>query len=401
MRRRLLSTLICSGILLAGCGGGSSPFVSHPIVGLQSHTPKAGEKLGFPSLATKNTTRVGGGDPVADAAGVALAVYPSQGSGTHPQAVTIVPTDDWQGALAAASLAAPPLKAPILFSNGSSLPSASSDALATLAPTGAGAAGGAQVIRIGNAANPKGLKAVSISGKDPYTTAAEIDRFATAARGRATVNVMVASADDPTYAMPAAGLAAESGQPLLYVNSSGVPPATQQALQSHGRPHIYVVGPADTVPDSVVNDLRKLGTVKRVSGGNPVLNAIAFTEYRDPPCPKPQLCLHVPGSFGWAMTVPGHGYILVNSHRPLDAAAAAPLSASGSYGPILLVDSPSNLPRPLLSYFYNYAVPGYARYGPTQAFYDHVWLIGDESAISVPVQSQVDAAIEIRPVGGR
>jgi hypothetical protein len=212
---------------------------------------------------------------------------------------------------------------------------------------------------------------------------------------------MVASADDPAYAMPAAGLAAESGQPILYVNSSGVPPATQQALQSHGRPHIYVVGPSGAVPDNVAKELRKYGEVKRVSGGDPVVNAIAFTEYRDPPCPKPQLCLHVPGSFGWALTVPGHGYVLVNSHRPLDAAAAAPLSASGSYGPILLVNDASSLPRPLLSYFYNYAVPGYARYGPTQAFYDHVWVIGDESAISVAVQAQVDAAIEIRPVGGR
>ena len=33
------------------------------------------------------------------------------------------------------------------------------------------------------------------------------------------------------------------------------------------------------------------------------------------------------------MRSPGHGYVLVNGNRPLDAAAAAPLSASGAYGP--------------------------------------------------------------------
>ena len=54
---------------------------------------------------------------------------------------------------------------------------------------------------------------------------------------------MIASADDPAYAMPAAGWAAESGDSVLFVSSSGVPAATQQALTAHNRPHIYVLGP--------------------------------------------------------------------------------------------------------------------------------------------------------------
>ena len=76
-------------------------------VGIQSKTPDAGVKLGFPLVATKNTTRVAGSDPVADAAGVALAVFPSQVPGTHPSAVTLAPTDDWQAAIAASALMAP------------------------------------------------------------------------------------------------------------------------------------------------------------------------------------------------------------------------------------------------------------------------------------------------------
>jgi hypothetical protein len=52
----------------------------------------------------------------------------------------------------------------------------------------------------------------------------------------------------------------------------------------------------------------------------------------------------VPGSFGWTMRSPGHGYVLLNVSQPLDAAAAAPLSGSGDFGPALLLDDPTNLP---------------------------------------------------------
>ena len=45
------------------------------------------------------------------------------------------------------------------------------------------------------------------------------------------------------------------------------------------------------------------------------------------------------------MRSPGHGYVLLNASRPLDAAAAAPLSGSGDYGPQLLVDNPVYAPQ--------------------------------------------------------
>ena len=130
-KSRLSAVALIAGLALAGCGG-TTELISGPgpDIGVKSKTPQAGQKLGFPALATKNTTRVAGGDPVADAAGVALAVFPSAVAGTHPTAVTIAPTDNWQAAIAAASLMAPPIRAPILLSGSSSLPSASRDALA-------------------------------------------------------------------------------------------------------------------------------------------------------------------------------------------------------------------------------------------------------------------------------
>ena len=146
--------------------------------------------------------------------------------GTHPTAVTLAPTDDWQAALASSVLMAPPIHAPVLLSGSTSLPPATANALNLLAPTGASALNGAQVIRVGDVPAPKGLRGRAIPGTDPYTLAAAIDRYATAAAGKPSPDVVIASGDNSAYAMPAAGWAAESGDPILFVNSSGVPAAT-------------------------------------------------------------------------------------------------------------------------------------------------------------------------------
>jgi len=52
--------------------------------------PVAGPPLGFPVFATKNTTRVAGGDAIADAAGVALATYPARTAESRPQGTASV-----------------------------------------------------------------------------------------------------------------------------------------------------------------------------------------------------------------------------------------------------------------------------------------------------------------------
>ncbi len=403
MRRRLSTLALAAAcVALAGCGGGTQ-LITGPsyTVGVRATSPQAGQKLGFPTIATKNTTRVNGADPIADAAGVAVAVYPSVGAGTHPPAVVIAPQDDWQASIAASVLMAPPIRAPLLLSGKGSMPSATADALHELAPTGSPAINGAQVIDVGDVPKPGGERAATISGSSPYAVAAAIDRFVTAAaRGKAADDVIIASGDQPAYAMPAAGYAAESGDPILFVTSSGVPQATRQALLAHQNPHIYVLGPPSVIPDSVLAQLGKYGSVKRVGASDPAANSVAFALYRDPACPVDQPCAHIPGSFGWAMRGPGHGYVLINDQRTLDAAAAAALSSSGDYGPQLLVDDPSTLPSAVLNYFLNYATPGYTQEGPTAAVYNHGWVIGDQTAISVAVQAQMDARLEAVPQTG-
>ena len=136
--------------------------------------------------------------------------------------------------------------------------------------------------------------------------------------------MVIASATDPAYAMPAAGWAAESGDPVLFVNGAGDPVGHPPGAAGPPEPAHLRARPAERDPRrDRSSSCGKYGTVKRVGGADPAANSVAFAIYRDPACTYGQPCAHVPGSFGWAMRSPGHGYVLLNASRPLDAAAAA------------------------------------------------------------------------------
>lgn len=388
-RRRALGSLLPVVALLmaltAGCGSEPQRLDS-PQIGKAGDEPDVPQQLGFPAFATKNTTRVGGADPIANAAAVARAVYPGGGAGgtaSHPRVVVLADQRMWQAGLAAAVLMSHPLRAPLLLSDGDELPAASAEALAQLAPTGASELGGAQVVRIGDAPAPGGYRSTSLAGADPSALAAAIDRLQSAAVGRASRAVVIASADDPGYAMPAAGWAAKTGNPLLFVRRTTIPGPTFAALQAHRRPRIYLLAPPHVVGPSVERVLRGIGTVTRIAAADPVRSAIAFARLRD-------------GLDGWAIDDPGHGLVFANAGRTLDAAAAAPLSATGTYGPLLLIEQADTLSLDVGQYLLDIQ-PGYTR-DPSRGVYNRAWLIGDESAISLPVQSRIDSLLEIAPI---
>ncbi len=369
-------------LLATGCGG-QPRRLEAPQLGSSGNQPNAPQELGFPGFATKNTTRVGGADPIADAAAVARAVYPGGAPGTQPRAVVLADARVWQAALAASVLMSAPLRAPLLLSDGGNLPAASKDAVDALAPTGASELNGAQVVRIGGAPAPAGYRSSTIPGSDPSALAARIDALQATVVGHASRAVVVASADDPAYAMPAAGWAAKTGNPLLFVHRDTIPGPTFAALQAHRAPRIYLLAPLSVVGRSVERALRAIGPVTRIAAPDPVRSAIAFARLRD-------------GRFSWGVDDPGHGLVFADAQRTLDAAAAAPLSASGTYGPLLLLDRADALPLPLAGYLLDIQ-PAYAQ-DPVRGVYNRGWLIGDASAISLPVQARIDRDLEIQPL---
>ncbi|WP_354698239.1 hypothetical protein DSM112329_03905 [Paraconexibacter sp. AEG42_29] len=348
--------------------------------------PDAAADLGFPTLATKNTTRVAGADPVADAAAVSQIVFPGTRPADRPSSVTLVDAGDWRAALAASSLYAAPLRSPTLFTKGTSIPGATSKALSVLSPAGSKAAGGAQVIRVGTTAKPGLLRTTDIQAKpaNAFALARKIDAFVTAARGAPTSRIMLVSADDPKFAAPAAAWAAASGDTILFTHKDKAPPDTIAAIKSHRKPTIYVLGPSSVISPKVTRQIRKLGTYHRVGGQDPVANSIGFAVYAD-------------GDFGWGATTPGHGMVLIPATAdPATAAAAAPLSASGTYGPALLLSSSLALDGPLGGYLKDIQ-PGFDM-NAARGFYNHAWLIGDTKAISPQLQAAVDTQLESLPI---
>jgi len=421
--RPFAALTLCLAALAAisGCGKGTGAGTA--VTGGQSGGVPA-TKVGIVGVSTKNTTRLGGAEPADDAAAVAQAVYPGFTPATRPQAAVIVDEANWPAALAASVLAGSPLGAPLLYADGDQLPAASERALTAMRPFGASTLGGAQAIEIGTSAPlPAGYKARSLaaaggsgggtgaakpggaqggepgagaSGEQAASAAVEVMDLLKEAGGHAPHNVLVVASDAPqALQMPAGALAAESGAPILFVTSSGVPQATRQALKALKHPAIYVIAPT-TLHSGPYATLARLGTVVHVTGeagpgeatahasNDPIENSISISRFSQ-------------GSFGWGIHEAGHGLVFANVARPLDAPAAAPLSAHGDYGPLLLLSHSASVPAPLTHYLSDIE-PGYTQaIPPVREVYNHGWLIGDESAISALAQAELDAVLEIAP----
>jgi hypothetical protein len=344
-------------VSISGAGAGGSPLVA-----------------GFPLVATKNTTRIAAHDALAESAAVALAVFP--GGAQRPKSVALADAGDWRAALVASELMSPSVRAPLILTDGHGMSSAGSAAYGRLRPS--------QVIRVGGTASPSAAHKVSITGANPAALAANVAAYVTSVRGTADNRAMVVNGDDPKFAMAAAGWAAKSGDPIFFVNRDSVPPETRDAIGRLQQPRIYVIGPGTEVGLPAVRALRKLGRVKRIRGADPVSVAANFAQYQD-------------GDFGWGPILAGRGVVFANTAQPLAAPAAAALSASGTYGAMLLFDgSGPRVPPQDIAYLLNIQ-PGYAS-DPAHGVYNHAWLVGDGSLISLAAQMNIDKLLEILPV---
>jgi hypothetical protein len=378
-------------VAIVGSGGGKDESSMTPAPAPATSgsagdsSSQTAEQLGYPGFATDNTTRIGGSDPPANAAGAALAVFPSTAASQQPAAVTLVNEEDWAGAIAASVLMAPPVRAPLLFSTPDELPEASEEALSALDPQGNNDTGGASLFAIGSVSLPSGAGKISrVDSGDPASTAAQIATLRERLSGTPPAHIVIVSSSQPDFAMPAAAWAARSGDPVLYAEAGKLPSPTATVLKEHPKTPVFVLGPDAAISKDVLGEIAKVSKrVRRVAGADPVANAIALARYRA-------------GSFGWNINDPGHGFVLARSDSPADAAAAAPLSAAGTWGPLLLTDSADTLPADLRSYLLD-VKPGYTT-DPTRAFYNHVWVIGDEEAIGVDQQAEVNELAELAKI---
>ena len=382
---RLLPVFLAACALFGGCSIGDDDQDTPPQIGVESNSDEAAADLGFPFTATKNTTRVGGGDAAADVAGVASAVWPATNDATKPNAVVLVEKDNWQGGVAASVLAGTPIGAPLLLSDDDDLPAVSRDTLNRLDPKGSDLTKDAKVIRIGSRPpEPAGKKTTTIDGDDVFELAAEIDKFSAVARGEPSDDVILATGERAEYAVPAAALSARSGDAVLFATRGELPPATVTALKRHEKPDVFVLGPESVIGADVLKKLKPLARrVRRVDGPTPVQNAIELARFQA-------------GGFGWGAEVPGQNFTIASTSRPLDAVAAASLATNGVFAPMLLTDDAENLPRSLESYLLD-VQPGFED-DPSLSVFNHVWILGDEDTISLEQQARIDEVSTLIPV---
>jgi hypothetical protein len=382
---RLASLLVLGACLLAACGKSAGPGKSLAPVAEQ----------GAVSVVTGNTSRIGGSDAASDAAAVARSIYPGLTPTSRPEAIVVVDEGSFQTALAASSLASIPLNAPLLFSSGGSLPGVSSEAIENLHPRGAASLGGAQVIKVGSSPSvPGNLHTLTLPPRAPAAAAAAIEQLLARARGSQPHQVIVVpTGASPTQLMPVAGLSAQSGAPILFATSAGVPGATAAVLQGLGHPAIYVLGDGQ-LHHATMQELRHFGHVTAING-----TTQPGGEDRSPTGNSIQIARFTDGTFGWGVKEPGHGLVFANAARPLDGPAAALLSASSQYGPLLVLESAGRIGAAMGTYLADIQ-PAYTSapaFRPVHGVYNHGWLIGDEHMITPVTQAEIDSLLAISP----
>jgi hypothetical protein len=385
----LAAALVVWAVVAGPLSGEDEPEVETRVVTVPIETDDASEapvgSLGFPLVATRNTTRVGGPDAETDAAAIALATHPPSPGAEPVESAVLVGADDWQGGIAASVLAGPPVRAPILVGDPGGVPEVTADALAKLNPEGGPEPEDAAVYLIGDVSAPDGYTTERVPGETPAERAAAIDQLRSRLVRSQPEHVLIASSEQAPYAMPAAGWAARSGDPVLFTDRGRLPEATARALVRHRDRPVFVIGPESVIGPEVVDQVERLApAVQRIGEPGPAANSIAFARYAS-------------SGFGWNINDPGHGLVVASAGRPLDAAAASALSASSRWGPLLVLEDAGTLPATMRSFLLDIK-PGFED-DPTRAVYNHVWVIGDSSAIGAAVQAEIDQLAELTEVG--
>ena len=121
-------------------------------------------------------------------------------------------------------------------------------------------------------------RVIRLAGGDRYATAAAIsaEHFPQGA-----ARVFIATGLNFPDALAVAAWANLTNQPLLLVNSSGVPAATAAELTrllSFGAFPITIIGGTTAIPASVETALQAYGSTERISGNNRYLTAIAISQ---------------------------------------------------------------------------------------------------------------------------
>lgn len=384
----------------------------------------------IPTITTKTTTRIYGEDPFQQAVSVTQHIWPAAISTTDPNetnnvpdrpwGLTLITPDDPLTGITAVPLLHFPDDAPVLYVTEDGIPDVTLNEIKRLGDTGIVRANNIDAFLVGAAANDAvkqdltdiGLTFTEVTGGDVFELANNVDILfggiqnpdegvpqmetsaSTGGNGAEVVLIGSADGEDWKFYLPATHWASHMPAGLLWTHRDSIPQPTIDALERrNGRALIYVYGAADQVSADVMRQLNQYGSVTRIDAEDevafntppvttPFNTAVAFAKMWDPT-----------GMVGWNILGPGHGFTLVDVDNWQGAVASAPLSHLGMHAPLLLTDSPTQLPAEVDSYLAQVA-PTYLT-TPADGPYNMTYVVGDWEEITWPLQAHIDFISEM------
>ena len=362
----------------AGCGGSGGDDARPRPAGRASRARRreAATDLGFPAFATKNTTRVGGADADRQRRRRGARRLSRRRAATRPKAVTLVDSDDWHGGRRGRrARRRPDRRARSCSPTATSCRRPRATRSTRSRPPGSKEAGDAQVIRVGDVAEPEGLKShrrrpASDPPSSPRRSTRSSPRGARAAR--ATASSSPAASSPTVRACPPPAGRRSPATPCCSPTRDALP--ARDATGARAPPAAEDLRPRrreSIVSAKVEQRPRRLGTVKRIEG----------TADADRQRDRLRALRPTARSAG-ASSTRATAWCSSTRARPLDAAAAAPLSGSGHVRPDPAAQRRRALLATLVESYLLDIQPGY-RQDPVRGVYNHGWIIGDEEAMPI------------------
>ena len=300
------------------------------------------------ALATGFTTRYAERNMYETAVTLAQATFPATSELNQPQTIILVRPDQKAQLMATVSIIHHPIDAPILFVDRDRIPLETRAALERFKPEGQAFDGNVKAIMVGDIADSvvrevedMGLKVRRIQSTpgEPASLAAAVDDYRASIHADHADTVVVASLEQPDFAIPALSFVAHMPTGFVFVNRDSIPEATRGVLsRRYGPTFMYLMGPETAISEPVARELARYGHVQRLAAPDPYALSAYFAGYRDSGQDFGYWIGRSPRDFGWGIAESGHNFTFVNPEDWAEGIVAAVLSHRGKHGPILLVN---------------------------------------------------------------
>lgn len=381
--------------ILAACANGNEQEQNvEPEVTTEENQENEAEvsKGGLLHLNTKNVTRLNSDDPFEVSVLTSQTIWPATHEANQPGTIMLAPLENWQLSLASLNLVHHPNDGPLLFTKEGTISDLILSEIERLNPKGN--VDGTQIMVLGQLNEGEldkisEYEVVQIDEEDPAAFAYEIDDIYSQLINDVPEGVIIGSLDDQAkpYSIIAGSWITHMNESLLFVSETEIPAETIAALEKRdGNASIYVVGPETIISNDVVNQLSEYGEVTRIDGETPAQVSIEFAKFKDQTT-----------NFGWGITSPGHGIVMVPTQVPELAITAAPFAHLGKHAPMVWLED-GDFTGEMHEYL-EMLKPTF-EHDPTEGPYNHAYLIGNEALVSFPTQGYIDEMLEIVPADG-